>query len=391
MKRVLANDGLPQEGIDIFNEAGIEVDTEKKSPEDLLDVIKEFDGLLVRSATKVTRPVMEAGKNRLKIIGRSGVGYDNVDLDAASENGVVVKYAPHGNTNATAELALALMFVVSRNIPQAYSDLRHGRWVKKPYEGVELSGKVLGVIGCGRIGQRLSELVPYMRVVGFDIRQNPESRIEYMDSIEDLLRVSDYVSIHTGGNEVIIDASRLGLMKSSAILINASRGKNVDQAALREALETGRIAGAGIDVYVGEGKEGQEFHHPYEGLTNVVVTPHLGASTAEAQKKTAIEIAEKVSSYLLTGEWGGSVNASEEVASEGKPIYTLFITHMDKPGMFGAIDTVLGDHGVNIRDNPSRKLGKDSRVQTVYQLHQPPTDELIRALRAVDGVYFVKR
>ena len=394
MVKVLANDGLPATGIDVFNEAGIEVDTQKREGESaLVDAILDLDGLIVRSATKVTRSVLEAGRDRLKVVGRAGVGYDNVDVDAASEYGVLVKYAPHGNTNGAAEHAVALMLAVSRQIPQAHYDLSSGMWVKKTHMGVELSGKTLGIIGCGRIGQRLNQLVMGfgMDVIGYDLKRDPDSSIPYVDSVEELLGRSDYVSLHSGGKDVLIGVDELGMMKSNAILVNTSRGKNVDEAALRTALEGGKIAGAGIDVYVTEGGEGQEFHHPYEGLDNVVVTPHLGASTQESQRRTAIEVAEKVRDYLLTGDWSGAVNAKEFVAAEGKTIYPLFITHKDKPEMFGKISTILGQHDVNIRDNPSRKLGHNSKVQTVYQLHQSPTEQVFTDLRLIDGVYFVKK
>src|SRR3989338_4794956 len=178
--RVLLNDGMDEEGLEVFKRAGIETDTRKRDIGKLVDEIGGFDSLVVRSATKVTRDVIEAGvKGNLIIIGRAGVGYDNVDVDAASEYGLVVKYAPHGNTNATAELAIALMLSVSRNIPQAHSSLVDGVWRKKEFQGRELSHKTLGIIGCGRVGQRLSQLVIGfdMEVIGYDPVQNPDSRI----------------------------------------------------------------------------------------------------------------------------------------------------------------------------------------------------------------------
>jgi D-3-phosphoglycerate dehydrogenase len=152
--KILANDGLDSSGLEIFEEQGFEVDTDKKDPTTLVDVVGEYDGLVVRSATKVIQPIIEAGaKGKLKIIGRAGVGYDNVDVATASEHGIVVKIAPNGNTESTAELALGLMLAVSRNIPQAHASLREGVWIKKPYKGHTLTGKKLGIIGCGRIGK----------------------------------------------------------------------------------------------------------------------------------------------------------------------------------------------------------------------------------------------
>src|SRR3989338_833536 len=181
--------------------AGIVTDRKKKEGIELLEKIPEYDGICVRSSTKVTREIIEAGaKGRLKIIGRAGVGFDNIDAGAASENGIVVKYAPHGNTNSTAEMALGLMLAVSRNIPQANQSLVNGIWVKRPFQGTELSRKTLGIVGCGRIGKRLAELVRGfdMKVIGYDLNEDKEAPIEYT-LLDALLKQADYVSVHVGG------------------------------------------------------------------------------------------------------------------------------------------------------------------------------------------------
>ncbi len=386
--RVLANDGLEDEGAKLFDKAGIELDREKK--DDLIARISDYDGLIVRSATKVTAEVIEAGRNRLKVIGRAGVGYDNVDVKSASDNGIVVKYAPNGNTNATAELAFSLMMAVSRNIPQAHYSLKQGIWQKKKFKGVELSGKTLGIIGCGRIGTRLSQLSSGfdMKLLGYDISPVANGRIEFV-GMDELLERSDYVSIHTGGKSIVIGEEQISKMKPSAYLINASRGSNVDEAALYSALKEGRLAGAGLDSYANEPKkEGAEFGSAVRGLDNVVLSSHLGASTREAQRDTGIEMAEVVIGYLVEGDWHNAVNVQEEVKAEGRDVYSIFVTHEDVPGMFARIDSYLASKGVNIRENRSRRL--NGAVSTVYMIHDEPDPSILDGLRSVEGVRLVK-
>ncbi len=388
--RILANDGLNEEAVAYLKKEGFTVETEKRSTDDLLGEIGDFDALLVRSATKVTREILEAGtKNggKLKIVGRGGVGTDNIDLEAAKELGVIVKFAPNGNTNATAEHALGLMFAVARKVPMAHHCLKGGVWHKKRFQGNELHGKTLGVIGCGRIGQCLAgkALGIGMKVVGFDLYRMEDSNVEYLDSIDEVLKVSDFISLHTGGKNAIITERELALMKPTAYLINASRGSNVSEAALYGALKNGVIAGAALDCFEKEPKrEGEPFACSLHELDNIVMSAHLGASTHNAVRKTGMEIAEVVTKYLRRGDFGNSVNVGETVEEEGKRIYTLFITHEDKPGMFGKFGTTLGDLGVNIRENNSRFLS-DS-VQTVYIVHQEPTEEVREKLLAIPGV-----
>lgn len=388
--RILANDGLADEALYYLAQEGFEVDKEKRDPEQLVRDISGFDALIVRSATKVTRQVIEAGAaegGKLKIVGRGGVGTDNIDLDAARKNGVIVKFAPHGNTNAAAEHALGLMFAVARRVPFAHCSLKEGVWYKKAFVGSELMGKTLGVIGCGRIGQALAVKAKGlgMRVIGVDVYHAIDSEIEYVDTKQELLEKSDFVSLHTGGTDVIIGEAELALMQPTAYLINASRGMNVSEAALYEALKSNRIAGAALDCYeVEPKKEGEPFLSRLRELNNIIFSAHLGASTRNAVRRTSLEISEVVVSYLRRGDFQSSVNVGETVEEEGKRIYTLFITHEDKPGMFGRIATTLGNMGVNIRENNSREI--NGLVQTVYSIHQAPTDEVADALRALEGI-----
>jgi len=272
--KILLNDGLEKEGVSLLSESGIETDMRKRDLQTLIADISQFDALIVRSATKVTREVLEAGaKGKLKIIGRAGVGCDNIDVAAASENGVVVKSAPYGNTNAVAELTLGLMLSISRNVPLAHQSLKNGVWKKEKLKGTELSLKTLGILGCGKIGQKVGELARRgfdMDVLGYDIRPCAESSIKFV-SKEEVLGKADYVSIHTGGKDVIVGEKELALMKSTAFLINTSRGSNVDEMALYKALKEKRIAGAALDVYEDEPKgEGAEFKSKLRELDNVV-------------------------------------------------------------------------------------------------------------------------
>jgi D-3-phosphoglycerate dehydrogenase len=392
--KVLLNDGLEKEGIRIFEEAGIETDTRKRDLNSLVADIGQFDALIVRSATRVTREVLEAGaKGKLKIVGRAGVGYDNIDVVAASENGIIVKSAPYGNTNAVAELTLGLMLNVSRNLPQAHQSLKSGTWKKEALKGTELSYKTLGILGCGKIGQRVGELARRgcdMEVVGYDINPCVESAIKIVPK-EEVLAKADYVSIHTGGTEVVVGAKELSLMKPTAYLINTSRGSNVDAQALYKALKEGKIAGAALDVYAEEPKaEGAEFKNKLKELDNVIFSSHLGASTMEAQIETSIEIARFVSGYLLGGDFTSAVNAGESIELEETPVYTLFIHHRDVPGVFANIDKVLADNDINIRANYSRQIGSSGYAISVYVLHKKVRPEIIKTLQGIANVCNVK-
>jgi D-3-phosphoglycerate dehydrogenase len=392
--KVLLNDGLENEGIKVLEEVGIETDTRKRDLNSLIADIGKFDALIVRSATKVTREVLEAGaKGRLKIVGRAGVGYDNIDVAAASENGVIVKCAPYGNTNAVAELTLCLMLNVSRNIPQAHHSLKSGKWKKAEFKGNELSYKTLGILGCGKIGQRVGELARRgfdMDVIGYDICPCLESTIKYV-SKEEVLTKADYVSIHTGGKAIIVGEKELSLMKPTAYLINTSRGPNVDEQALYKALKEGKIAGAAIDVYTKEPRtEDAEFKSKLMELDNVVFSSHLGASTIEAQRETSTEIARVVARYLFGGDFGSAVNAGESIELEERPVYTLFIHHRDVPGVFANIDKVLADNDINIRANYSRQIGKSGYAISVYVLHKKVPSKIIETLKGIKNICNVK-
>jgi D-3-phosphoglycerate dehydrogenase len=389
--KVLANDGMDNEGIEILEAAGIEVEDDKRSDAELIANIKDFDGLTVRSATKVTKEIIEAGfdsgKGRLRVIGRAGVGYDNIDVKSATEYGIVVKYAPFGNTISTAELSLFLMGAVARKIAKADNSMHSGKWEKSKFSGSELSHKTLGIIGCGRIGKKLSELVSgfNMNVLGYDPVQDPEAKIKYV-ALDQLLKESDFIAVHTGGKEEIIGWGEIGLMKPTAIIINAARAKNINQEALYISLSQKRIAGAGIDVHINEPKnKGDSFETKLKGLENVVLTPHLGASTKEAQIKTSMEMASVIRDYLLHNDFKNAVNVGEHIEYEGTPTYNLFVHHQDVPGAFAKISGVLADAGINIRENPSRGLNKGFAV-TTFCLHSAPGDDVLKKIKDLEIV-----
>jgi D-3-phosphoglycerate dehydrogenase len=225
-----------------------------------------------------------------------------------------------------------------------------------------------------------------MQVIGFDVKPCVESTVKFASKREVLER-ADYVTIHTGGKEVIVGDAELRLMKPSAFLINTSRGANVDEEALYNALKEKRIAGAALDVYVDEPKtEGAEFRTKLKELDNVVFSSHLGASTVEAQRETSIEIARVVSGYLKGGDFTNSVNAGESIELEERPFYTLFIYHRDVPGVFASIDKVLADNEINIRANFSRQIGKGGFAISVYMIHKEVTPDIIKTLRGIENI-----
>jgi D-3-phosphoglycerate dehydrogenase len=392
--KVLLNDGLEKEGLKLFQEAGVETDTKKRDLATLVAEIGQFDALVVRSATKVTREVLEAGaKGKLKIVGRAGVGFDNIDATAASEFGIVIKIAPYGSTNAVAELAIDLMLSISRKTPQAHSSLKNGVWKKDKLKGTELAYKTLGLLGCGRIGQKVAQIAKRgfeMEIIGYDIKPCFESGIKFMTK-EEVLAKADYISIHTGGKEAIIGEKEFALMKPTAYVINTSRGSNIDQQALYKALKENKIAGAASDVYNEEPKaENAEFKDQLKELDNIVLSSHLGASTAEAQRETSTEIARVVSGYLLSGDFTNAVNAGESIEVEEKPVHTLFIHHRDVPGVFANIDKVLADNDINIRATYSRQIGKSGYAIAVYVLHKKVDRKVLEVLKKIDNICDVK-
>lgn len=310
--KVLISDKLNEQAVDILKEQGLEVDVDTElTPEQLKEKIKEYDALIVRSKTKVTKDIIDSA-DKLKAVGRAGVGVDNIDIEAATAKGIVVMNAPSGNTLSAAEHAVAMLFALSRNVPQAHSALKCKRWEKKKYSGVEVYGKTLGIIGLGRVGAHVARMAKGigMKVLGYDPLISKD-RVSEMGvepvGLDELLKGSDYVSLHipfTPETKHIIGKRELELMKDCARLINCARGGVVDEDALYEALKNGEIAGAALDVF----KEEPLADSPLLELDNVIVTPHLGASTQEAQVKVAVDIANAIAAALKEGKFENALN-----------------------------------------------------------------------------------
>lgn len=314
MFKVLISDKLGADGVEVLEAAeDVAVDVRTGLSEtELIDIIGDYDALLIRSGTQVTAEVLEAA-TRLRVVGRAGVGTDNVDVDAATRRGVIVMNTPGANTTATAELTFALLMASARHIVPAHNTVADGRWDRSSFTGSELKGKTLGIVGFGRIGQAVAVRAQAfeMSVMAYDPfvteRVGREARVELVE-LDDLLAASDYVTLHTALSEDtmhLVNAERLAVMKDSAVLINAARGGLVDAAAVAEALDAGQLGGAAIDVYDAEPPAAD---HPLVGHPKVLHTPHLGASTAEAQRSVAIEIAEQVIDALREVQVLNSVN-----------------------------------------------------------------------------------
>jgi D-3-phosphoglycerate dehydrogenase / 2-oxoglutarate reductase len=328
--KILISDDVSESGLAPLREAGFAV--EKRAglkPEELREIVGGYDGLVVRSETKVTAALLEAAA-RLRAIGRAGVGVDNIDVAAATARGVVVMNAPDGNTMTTAEHTVALLLALARRIPPANASLREGRWERKKFVGVELRGKTLGVVGLGRIGRVVASRARAfeMRVVAFDPFVAPEQSagadVELLPLAE-VCAQSDFLTVHTPLTEEtrgIIGARELALMKPTARLINCARGGLIDERALFAAIDEGRVAGAALDVFE---QEPPPADHPLVALEEVISTPHLGASTLEAQEGVALTVAEQMRDYFLSGALRGAVNAPSLGAQELKVLHPYLV------------------------------------------------------------------
>jgi len=320
--RVLVSDELSETAVQIFRDRGVEVDYMPKLGKDkeaLAAIIDQYDGLAIRSATKATEKLLGLA-TRLKVIGRAGIGVDNVDIPAASKKGIIVMNTPFGNSITTAEHAIAMMFAVARQLPEANASTHAGKWEKSRFMGVELFNKTLGVIGAGNIGGIVCDraLGLHMKVVAYDpflseerARSMGVTRVE----LDELFARADFITLHvplTDKTRNILSAENLAKTRRGVRIINCARGGLVDEAALAEALKSGHVAGAAFDVFAVE----PATESPLFGLPNVVVTPHLGASTTEAQENVAVQVAEQMSDYLLTGAVQNALNMPSVTAEE---------------------------------------------------------------------------
>ncbi len=330
MPKVLISDKMSPKAAEIFRARGVEVDEKPGlSKDELIAIIGDYDGLAIRSATKVTADVLAAAKN-LKVVGRAGIGVDNVDIPSATTRGVVVMNTPYGNSITTAEHAIALMFALARQLPEADASTQAGKWEKNRFMGVEVTSKTLGLIGCGNIGSIVAEraLGLKMKVIAYDPFLTPERAkdlgVEKV-TLDELLAKADFITLHTPLTEStrnILSRENLTKTKKGVRIVNCARGGLVDEAALKEGLLSGHIAGAALDVFVTEPAK----ENPLFGTPNFVSTPHLGASTDEAQVNVAIQVAEQMSDYLLTGGVSNALNMpslSPEDAPKLRPYMAL--------------------------------------------------------------------
>lgn len=349
MPKVLISDKMDPRAAEIFRERGVEVDEiTGKTPDELKAIIGQYDGLAIRSSTKVTKDILDHATN-LKVVGRAGIGVDNVDIPAASSKGVVVMNTPFGNSITTAEHAIALMFALARQLPEADASTQAGKWEKNRFMGVEMTAKTLGLIGAGNIGSIVADraLGLKMKVVAFDPFLTEERAIELgvtKVTLDELLARADFITLHTPLTDQtrnILSAENLAKTKKGVRIVNCARGGLIDEAALKAGLDSGHIAGAALDVFVNEPAKDS----PLFGTPNFISTPHLGASTTEAQVNVAIQVAEQMADYLVSGGVTNALNVPS-LSAEEAPKLRPYMGLAEKLGSLvgqlatGAIDRV---------------------------------------------------
>lgn len=370
MMRVLVRESIAETGVDLLR-SKFEVDEDQTTP--LEEIIADYDAIVIRSATKLTADLIDAATN-LKVIGRAGVGVDNVDVEAATRRGIVVANAPESTVVSAAEQTVGLMVALARNIPQAHAALKQGRWERAKWGGVELEGKTLGVLGFGRIGQQVARraIGLGMRVVAYDPfvadERFRELGVDHAPSEDDVLAAADFLTLHsplTDETRGMINRDSIGKMKDGARLVNAARGALVDEAALAEALASGKLAGAALDVFSSEPYDG-----PLLAIDSVVVTPHLAASTDEAQDRAGVIIAEQVCAALAGGLVSNAVN-----------IPVVDKASLEILGPFVPLAAKLGRLAVELAGGRPRRV--------VVSAHGPLADYDTRLLTvaALDGIF----
>ena len=352
MVKVLISDKMSPKAAEIFRARGIEVDEKPGLTKDeLFDIIDQYDGLAIRSSTKVTAKILAQAKN-LKVVGRAGIGVDNVDIPSATQNGVVVMNTPFGNSITTAEHAIAMMMATARDIPEANASTHAGKWEKSRFMGVEMYGKTLGLIGCGNIGSIVADraLGLKMKVVAYDPYLTPERAqdlgVRKVD-LDELLAVVDFISLHTPLTDQtrgILGKDAFAKMRDGVRIVNCARGGLINEADLLEALNSGKVASVGLDVFE---EEPATADNPLFGLPNVIATPHLGASTTEAQVNVAIQVADQLSDYLLTGGVTNALNMAS-VSAEEAPKLAPYMKLAEEIGSFAGQITESGIKGITV-------------------------------------------
>jgi len=373
MPKVLVSDKLSTTAVQIFKDNGVEVDYLPdlgKDKDKLLEVIGQYDGLAIRSATKVTEKIIANAAN-LKVIGRAGIGVDNVDIPAATAKGIIVMNTPFGNSITTAEHAIALMMALARQLPEADASTRASKWEKNRFMGVEVTNKVLGVIGCGNIGSLAAEraIGLKMKVIAYDPFLTPERAVNIgVEKVEldDLLARADFITLHTpltDSTRNILSRENLARTKKGVRIVNCARGGLIDEAALKDALEAGHVAGAALDVFAEEPAK----DNPLFALPNVICTPHLGASTTEAQENVALQVAEQIAAYLMTGEITNALNFPS-ISAEEAPRLTPFVKLAEVLGSFAGQLTETSINGVRI-EYEGDVAGLNTRPMTAAALN----------------------
>ena len=352
MPKVLISDKMNKLAEDIFKARGVEVDVKTGlKPEELAAIIGNYDGLAIRSSTTVTKEILEAAKN-LKVVGRAGIGVDNVDVKEATNKGVIVMNTPFGNSITTAEHAIAMMFALARDIPQASASTHAGKWEKNKFMGVELYNKTLGLIGCGNIGSIVADraIGLKMNVLAYDPFLSNEKAVELgvkKVELDELFAESDFITLHVPKNDKtkgIINKAAIGKMKKGVRIINCARGGLIIEADLKEALDSGKVAGAALDVFDIEPATSE---NPLLGHEKLICTPHLGASTDEAQVNVAIQVAEQMADFLMTGAVTNALNAPS-ISAEDAPRLKPYIKLAEQLGSFAGQITDSGIKTVNI-------------------------------------------
>jgi D-3-phosphoglycerate dehydrogenase len=387
MAKVLISDKLSAAAVDIFRMRGIDTDVKPGlSPAELREIVGQYDGLAIRSATKVTKELLDAAP-RLKVVGRAGIGIDNVDVKSATARGVVVMNTPHGNAITTAEHAIAMMFALARQIPEASASTKAGKWEKNRFMGVELTGKTLGLIGCGNIGSIVADRAVglKMKVAAYDPFLTEKRAIELgVEKVEldALFARADFITLHTPLTDAtrnILSRESIGRLKPGVRIVNCARGGLVDEEALAEALRSGHVAGAALDVFEIEPAKSS----PLFAIGSVVCTPHLGAATAEAQENVALQVAEQMSDFLLTGAVTNAINMPS-VSAEDAPRLKPYMELCRQLGAFAGQLT-------QARDGVIRRVTIEYEGLCAHLNHRPLTAAALAGLMSpmMEGVNMV--
>ena len=394
MPKVLISDKMNKLAEDIFKARGVDVDVKTGlKPDELKAIIGDYDGLAIRSSTTVTPEILEAATN-LKVVGRAGIGVDNVDIKAATAKGVIVMNTPFGNSITTAEHAIAMMFALARDIPQASESTHAGKWEKNKFMGVELYNKTLGVIGCGNIGSIVADraLGLKMNVIAYDPFLSEEKAVELgvkKVELEQVFTDSDFITLHVPKNEKtkgIIDKNSIAKMKKGVRIINCARGGLIVEADLKEALDNGQVAGAALDVF--DTEPATKDTTSLLGHEKVICTPHLGASTDEAQVNVAIQVAEQISDFLMTGAVTNALN-TPSISAEDAPRLKPYLKLAEQLGSFAGQITESGIKSIDIAyDGAVSEINaKPLTAGIVAKLLQPVSDSvnMVNAMTIADS------